>query len=68
LIKPERNDSPSKPKDDDVSTSGIESTPTDDTSSSDDEDDSDYEPEVDENRLAPDLYLRPEKLDSLVAI
>lgn len=66
LIKPERNDSPQKPKDDDVSTSGIESTPTDDTSSSDDEDDSDYEPEVDENRLAPDLYLRPEKLDSLV--
>jgi len=66
LIKPERNDSPPKPKDDDVSTSGIESTPIDDTSSSDDEDDSDYEPEVDENLLAPDLYPRPEKLDSLV--
>ncbi|XP_071174614.1 uncharacterized protein MAL13P1.304-like isoform X4 [Mytilus edulis] len=53
-------------KDDDVSTSGIESNPTDDTSSSDDEDDSDFEPEVDENRLAPELYLRPEKLDSLL--
>lgn len=52
-------------KDDDISTSGIDSTPTDDTSD-DDDDDSDYEPEVDENRLAPELYLRPEKLDSLV--
>lgn len=55
-------------KDDDVSTSGIDSTQSNDddisSSSSDSEEDSDYEPSIDQNRDVPDLHLRPEKLDS----
>ncbi|XP_033753691.1 uncharacterized protein LOC117337042 isoform X3 [Pecten maximus] len=62
--------STTSPKDDDVSTSGIDSTHSaeDDisSSSSSSDEDSDYEPSVDGNRDVPDLNLRPEKLDSFV--
>jgi len=55
-------------KDDDVSTSGVDSTHSvdDSTADSSEEDDSDYEPSLDRDRDVPDLKLRPEKLDSLV--
>ncbi|XP_021375884.1 uncharacterized protein LOC110464787 isoform X3 [Mizuhopecten yessoensis] len=61
--------STSPPKDDDVSTSGIDSTHSAEdisSSSSSSDEDSDYEPSVDRNRDVPDLNLRPEKLDSFV--
>lgn len=68
IPSPDDSDEKQKAKDDDVSTSGIDSIRTDDDSSSStssDDEDSDYEPSIDRNRSAPSLNLRPEKLDSL---
>ncbi|XP_048254806.1 uncharacterized protein LOC125381653 isoform X2 [Haliotis rufescens] len=51
-------------KDDDVSTSGIDSPNSDNHDSSSDSD-SEPEPPVDSNRPVPQLQLRPEKLDAI---